>query len=175
MLLLYLRGFLATRRRLRYLVFGLIIYVLVSHFLVILFSLIGTKPLYCVWKDFGTDDEARARLCRIVVDDTEFYFAVNVSTIILDLIILIIPSQMVWRLQVPKQQKIVLFVIMFAGVMYETSLSVVAIGFGTLQSLMYQISVTLASILRLVYTIKYVYYEGYPDSTGPQFRYHMSR
>lgn len=72
MLLLYLRGFLATRRKLRYLVFGLIIYVVLSHFLVILLSLISTIPLWCVWKDWGTDEEAKARNCRAVVDDTEF-------------------------------------------------------------------------------------------------------
>lgn len=88
-----------------------------------MFGLIGTSPLYCIWKDFGTDDEARARICRSIIDDTEFYFAVNASTIVLDILILIIPSRMVWQLQVPKQQKIILFGIMFAGIMYATSLS----------------------------------------------------
>lgn len=170
MLLLYLRGFLSTRRRLRYLAFGLIIYVLLSHFLVIMFGLIGISPLYCIWKDFGTDDEARARICRSIVDDTEFYFAVNASTIVLDILILIIPSRMVWQLQVPKQQKNHPF---WDNVCWNhvCDLSLRNYLITDLSK-----SVTLASILRLIYTLEYVYYVGdFPDNTGLQFRYFITR
>lgn len=118
MLLLYLRTFLSTRRKLRWLVFVLIAVVLLSHFLVILLDFVSYPHLYCYWKEFGDDEEALDKECPSLFDDTIFYLTVNTFNIVLDIMILIIPCRVVWRLQVPRKQKIILFGILFAGVVY---------------------------------------------------------
>ena len=67
-----------------------------------------------MYKDFKTS-------CTQHFDVASYIFFVSCLTITFDFIILFLLCPTVWRLQVPKQQKIMIFGILFAGVMCEPS------------------------------------------------------
>lgn len=157
----YLRNFLVTNRKLRLFVIGLIGLIVVTHALLVMLSLGSTSPLSCSWRELLTYEDYE-RSCTQHFDVVPYQFFVSSLTIALDFVILFLPCPTVWRLQVPKRQKIILFGILLAGVMYEPS-SVLS-------------SATLASILSLVYTLEATYfYEPLNDITLMTFRYTLSR
>lgn len=172
MLLLYLRTFLVTNRKLRLFVIGLIGLIVVTHALLVMLSLGSTSPLSCSWREFLTYEDYE-RSCTQHFDVVPYQFFVSSLTIALDFVIFSLPCPTVWRLQVPKRQKIILFGILFAGVMYEpSSVAALRLNFATNRLS----SATLASILSLVYTLEATYfYEPLNDTTLMTFRYTLSR
>lgn len=99
---------------------ALIGFILVTHAFLVILSLVSTSPLSCSWRVFLTYEDFET-LCTQHFDVAPYMFFVSCLTIALDFIIFFLLCPTVWHLQVPKQQKIMIFRILFAGVMYEPS------------------------------------------------------
>lgn len=118
MLLLYLRVF-SISRALRYVVFVALFLVVSSHIVILLITTLDIRPINCHWKAFQTDEDYY-RHCTDYWDDDVGYISMSVFTVVLDVTILAIPLPAVWKLNMPKRQKIGVMIIFSAGLVYET-------------------------------------------------------
>lgn len=99
---------------------ALIGFILITHALLVILSLVSTSLLLCSWRVFLTYKDFET-LCTQHFDIASYMFFVSCLTVALDFIILFFLCPTVWCLQVPKRQKIMIFGILFAGVIYEPS------------------------------------------------------
>lgn len=119
-LLLYLRIF-SNSRNLRFAVYAALATVVASHIGTLIVTTFDLRPLKCHWIYILTDEEWDA-MCAEYWDDDIAYIFMSVFTIVLDILILAIPCPAVWKLNMPKRQKIGVMIIFSAGLVYETSL-----------------------------------------------------
>ncbi|MCJ1467429.1 hypothetical protein MMC07_006054 [Pseudocyphellaria aurata] len=122
LVLLYLCVF-SSNRTLRHVVYGVLLLVVVAHLGTIVGTVANALPFSCHWIYFPTDEDYE-KLCKNYWDDSYFYLTMSALTILLDLIILILPCPEVWRLNMPKQQKIGVMIIILTGLVYGTPLTV---------------------------------------------------
>lgn len=118
-LLLYLRIF-SQRRSLRFAVYAALAAIVASHITTLIITTFDIVPLECHW--WYLIDEVYDAKCKERWDDTYAYIFMSVFTIALDMLILAIPCPAVWKLNMPKQQKIGVMAIFAAGLLYGTSL-----------------------------------------------------
>lgn len=78
------------------------------------------RPVACQWKQFETDEEEEAYGCVDFFDLKPYLICIAALTIVLDFLILALPCPAIWRLHLPKRQKIGILVIISAGMVYET-------------------------------------------------------
>ncbi|MCJ1425996.1 hypothetical protein MMC29_003898 [Sticta canariensis] len=141
-LLMYLRTFTGSRS-FRYTIWVLLFLVIASHVVGFLIYAASVSPVSCIWIEYQTDEEAESH-CRenwsdeVIIGYLTF---LNAFTIALDLVILYLPCRPVWRLHLPKRQRIAIMMIILAGII-----------------------VTIASITRLVYLINRFYGNDHDDS-----------
>ena len=117
-LLLYLRVF-SMSRMLRYTVFGALFMVVSSQVVILLITTLDIRPTNCHWKSFRTDD-VFDRHCKEYWDDTTTYVFMSVFTVVLDLTIRAIPLLAVWKLNMPKRQKIGVTIVFSTGLVCGT-------------------------------------------------------
>lgn len=81
----------------------------------------GSHPLSCEWQVFVSDEEYESHCIQRVNEDffNAWLVFLNAFTIVLDIVIIIIPCRPVWKLNMPKRQKIVVLGIFVSGIMYE--------------------------------------------------------
>ncbi|MCJ1268724.1 hypothetical protein MMC22_008612 [Lobaria immixta] len=132
-LLLYLRIF-SNSRNLRFAVYAALATVVASHIGTLIVTTFDLRPLKCHWIYILTDEEWDA-MCAEYWDDDIAYMFMSVFTIVLDILILAIPCPAVWKLNMPKRQKIGVMIIFSAGLV-----------------------VTFASLLRLIFIIQWTYF-----------------
>lgn len=90
-----------------------------SHVVILFITTLDIRPINCHWKAFRTDDDFD-RHCKEYWDDTTAYVFMSVFTVVLDLTILAIPLPAVWKLNMPKRQKIGVTIIFSTGLVYGT-------------------------------------------------------
>ncbi|MCJ1467552.1 hypothetical protein MMC07_006177 [Pseudocyphellaria aurata] len=151
LVLLYLRVF-SSNRTLRHVVYGVLLVVVVAHLGAIVGTVADDRPLSCHWL-YLPSDEDYDKLCKEYWDDIYIYLTMSVLTIVLDLVILILPCPEVWRLNMPKRQKLGVMIIILTGLV---------------------ISVTLVSILRLVFIVQWTYRPGAIGVQEWEFRVNLS-
>ena len=116
-LFLYLRTFREGR------IFAITIYAVLfvlvtSHIAFIFAFLFFNLPVSCAWVQYETDEDWDAH-CRQTYDVnilTGLTIFILVLTVVLDLIILALPCRSVWRLHLPKRQKLAILFTLLSGV-----------------------------------------------------------
>lgn len=117
MLLLYLRVFSITRM-LRFAIYVALFMVVTSHIVAFFITTMDVQPIDCHWKAFQTDADYFAH-CKEPWDDAISYVFIGAFTVVLDLVILAIPCPAVWKLNMPKRQKIGVILIFSTGLLCE--------------------------------------------------------
>ena len=119
-LLMYLRVFTASKT-FKYTCWVLIFLISGAHIVAFLGWNFSTIPVWCHWTYYPTDEEYAARCHHPALNDVlvPYTLFLNIFTVVVDLLILYLPCRPVWRLQLPKRQRISILVILFTGVMYE--------------------------------------------------------
>ena len=118
-LLLYLRIF-SQRPKLRFAVYAALAAIVASHIITLIVTTFDLVPLDCHWW-YLLDEEYDAK-CKERLDDSIAYIFMGAFTIALDMLILAIPCPVVWKLNMPKQQRIGVMAIFAAGLLYGTFL-----------------------------------------------------
>lgn len=123
-LLLYLRTF-AIDRKFRWTVWIVLFITVSSHFVCWVLLWAQTSPIRCNWIQYPTKDLSTARCTENFDGEYNKIYLVLIAAlnVILDIIVLAIPCPHVWRLQVPKKEKIMINVILLTGVMYKSHFS----------------------------------------------------
>lgn len=161
--MLYLRTF-TESKRFRYIVYVVLSILLITHGATIPVFLANIIPFHCQWSIYPTDDEWNSKC-----GDSEKYDVlpwvvfIAVLTIVLDIVILALPCPAVWRLHMAKRQRIAILLVLVAGVAYEALPSPFAcVTAANREANIYGrwLSVTIASILRLVYMIHRFYFDS---------------
>lgn len=121
-LLMYLRAFTGNKsnRTFKYTVWVLIFLISSAHLIAFLGWTFSVMPVWCHWTYFATtEEEAQCWHPKFNYVNVPYSLFLNTFTVVVDLIILYLPCRPVWRLQLPKRQRISILAILFAGVMYE--------------------------------------------------------
>lgn len=156
-LLSYLRTF-TESRLFRYTVWGILFVLVTSHVSLLILFIINVMPITCAWRTFQFDEDFDAS-CHFTFSYQIFLRLIIFSaalTVALDIIIVALPFRPVWRLHLPKRQKVAILLIMGSGIMYTRPQSV----FLKWTSTHVIFSVTIGSILRLKYIIDLFWGEG---------------
>lgn len=120
-LLLYLRTF-AIDRNFRWTTWIVIFITVASHFVCWILLWAEASPLKCHWVLYPTKDLSRAN-CTFHFDGefNKIYLVfIAALNVVLDIIVLAIPCPHVWRLHIPKKEKIMIMIILLTGLMYES-------------------------------------------------------
>lgn len=115
-LLLYLRTF-AIDRKFRWTVWIVLSITVASHFVCWMIIWTEVTPLNCQWTLYPTNELVKAH-CAQHFDSKhsgEFVVFVAALNVVLDIIVLAIPCPHVWRLQLPKKQKIMIILVLLTG------------------------------------------------------------
>lgn len=96
--------------------------VISAHLATIIGTTADVRPADFHRLNLPTDEEYYAH-CKDYWGDDLFYVAISVLTTFLDLMILILPCPAVWRLNMPKRQKIAVIIIILTGIMHVPSLA----------------------------------------------------
>lgn len=117
-LLLYLRTF-AIERKVRWTVWIVLFITVASHLVIWMLLWTELSPLECNWVQYPTKDLERASCTQnydveALMPYPLFIAALNV---VLDIVVLAIPCPYVWRLHIPKKEKIAIMIMLLAGVM----------------------------------------------------------
>lgn len=135
-LFLYLRTF-TESRRFRYTVIATLVILVASHVPLLAVYVFWITPVSCSWIQTETQEEYFT-ICHVNVEFNLFLrlvLTLAVLTVVLDIVVLSLPCRAVWRLHLPKRQKVVILVTLVSGVV-----------------------VTIASILRMVAIIQLFYF-----------------
>ena len=97
------------------------ILIILSHAQVIIVYWAKLDPFVCQWKYATLSYEMWVAVCHTRVDDLKNWVFVSIFTVILDIIVLALPIRAVWKLQMPKRQKIAVIMLIGAGAMYVNS------------------------------------------------------
>ena len=113
MLILYIRVF-TESRKFRRTVQALMAVIVISHVAIIIVQLLQANRMDCNWRYNEPDAGCRD---RVDVDTLLILLAfISVMTVVLDLIILALPCPAVWRLQLPRPQKLGILITLISGV-----------------------------------------------------------
>lgn len=116
-LMLYLRTF-TESKRFRYIIYAVLFALVSTHLIILIVSLVDITPTRCHWAIYPTDEEWYSN-CSENFDLLPAVIFIPVSTILLDIVILVLPCPAVWKLHMAKRQKIAILLLLVAGVMYE--------------------------------------------------------
>lgn len=116
LVLLYLRIF-SRNRTLRYIAYSVLFLLVVAHLGTIIGTVADIRPGPCHWL-YLLSEEDYDKTCTVYWDDDPFYIAMSVITIVFDFVILILPCPDVWRLNMPKRQRLGVMIIILTGLMY---------------------------------------------------------
>lgn len=97
----------------------LVFLIITSHVAGILVYALHVTPASCSWTIYPTDDEWKSR-CKVMWEGSggiSYYVFMNALTVALDLVILYMPCQPVWRSRLAKRQRIAIMMILLAGVL----------------------------------------------------------
>lgn len=116
-LFLYLRTF-REGRIFAITVYAVLFVLVTSHIGFIFAYLFAYLPVRCSWAQYETDEEWEAH-CRRGYDLkilTGLTIFISALTVVLDLVILALPCRAVWRLHLPKRQKLAILFTLLSGV-----------------------------------------------------------
>lgn len=116
-LFLYIRAF-TESRIFRWTVQALMSMIIISHVgFIIMFRYRYTR-LECHWLEVETDEEWEAACPEHYDNNTSTIIVVFIAvlTVVLDLIILVLPCSPVWRLHLPRRQKLAILITLISGV-----------------------------------------------------------
>lgn len=119
-LLLYIRTFHICGPKFRATLWSILVLIVVTHAAGIPVLWLNVTPLNCQWTYLDTDDEVYNTFCHNRYDNWFYFVFISSLTVVLDIIIIVLPSREVWRLQMVKRQKIALVMVFMAGIMYVT-------------------------------------------------------
>lgn len=93
-----------------------------SHFVCVVLLWAETSPLKCNWVLYPTKDLTRANCTQNFEGKYNKMYLVFIAAlnVVLDIIVLAMPCPHVWRLHVPKKEKIMIMMILLTGVVYES-------------------------------------------------------
>lgn len=170
--LLYLRTFSVCGRKFRITLYCVIGLLITSHLVVIPVYWLSIHPLKCQWKYLDLTDGDYYSLCHERYNDFAYLIYVTSLSVLLDVVIIALPCREVWRLQMVRRQKIALLLVFLAGIVYVKTLSN-----GTRKRCLSNCksSVTIASILRLVFMIHRYYLDKYWDDNYTEWQMDMAR
>ena len=117
-LFLYRRTF-TNGRLFRYTVDAVSFVLVTSHVAFLGAFLFAFLPPSCAWKSFETEEEYLAS-CSEPIPEVTFYrliIWITALTVVLDVIIISLPCRPVWRLHLPKRQKLIILITLMAGVL----------------------------------------------------------
>jgi hypothetical protein len=116
-LLLYLRTF-TEGRVFRIAVYTLLLLIVISHVSFALTYIFFYLPVSCAWKIFEHEEDYEKYCPQNVDADVimELIIFISTLTVSLDLIILVLPCRAVWRLHLPKRQKLVILITLISGI-----------------------------------------------------------
>ena len=117
-LFLYIRTF-TESRVFRRIVQALMVVIVVSHVVMILLLRFDRPRIECHWKMM--EDEEYERLCPRKIDVNVLYIMItwiSTLTVVLDVIIMALPCPAVWRLHLPRPQKLAILITLISGVMW---------------------------------------------------------
>ncbi|KHO10776.1 hypothetical protein MAA_11622 [Metarhizium robertsii ARSEF 23] len=83
---------------------------------VLLVTFLQCLPTRAIWERFDPANSMSANNYTCEVDPVKFFYANAIPTIVTDLVMLMLPVPYVWRLQLPRIQKIALGCVFLAGV-----------------------------------------------------------
>ncbi|KID83087.1 hypothetical protein MGU_09622 [Metarhizium guizhouense ARSEF 977] len=83
---------------------------------VLLVTFLQCLPTRAIWERFNPASSMSANNYTCEVDPVKFFYANAIPTIVTDLVMLVLPVPYVWRLQLPRIQKIALGCVFLAGV-----------------------------------------------------------
>lgn len=112
-LVLYIRVF-TESRKFRRTVQALMAVIFISHVAIIIVQLLRANRMDCNW-NYNDPDAGCRELLHV---DTPFILLtfISVLTVVLDLIILALPCPAVWRLHLPRPQKLAILITLISGV-----------------------------------------------------------
>lgn len=116
-LFLYIRTF-TEGRLFRRTVQALMGVIIISHVATICVVRFDTNRLECHWKYYETDEEFLEK-CPSNFDYHVIYAVVtwiSALTVVLDVIIMALPCRAVWRLHLPRRQKLAILITLISGV-----------------------------------------------------------
>ena len=120
---MYLRAFTGNKTFKR--TIWVLIFLITSAHLVAFFGwTFSTFPVKCHWTFYPTDAEFDTRCHHppMAAKLPPYNLFLLVFTVVMDCVILYLPCRPVWRLQLPKRQRLSILAILFAGVLYELAL-----------------------------------------------------
>ena len=115
--MLYLRTFTESKRFL-YIVYAVLFALVSTHLIIFTLSLADVTPTRCHWAMNPTDEDWYSN-CSENYTLLPAVIFIPVSTILLDIVILVLPCPALWKLHMAKRQKIAILLLLVAGVMYE--------------------------------------------------------
>lgn len=117
-LFLYRRTFIEGRL-FRYMVDAVLFVLVTSHVAFLCTLIFALSPPSCAWRQFETDEDYYASCSRpfSLVVLLRLIVWISSLTVVLDMIIISLPCRAVWRLHLPKRQKLVILITLMAGIL----------------------------------------------------------
>lgn len=92
--------------------------IIITHVIMIFLLAFDYTRISCHWKMYEDEDEAD-RLCRRTIDFQVLFIwitFISTLTVVLDVIIIALPCRAVWRLHMPRAQKLAILITLISGV-----------------------------------------------------------